>query len=62
MKGVSLSVTQCLATEKEKSVLSNIMYASAIGSIIYAMLNTQPDVALALSLTSHYQSNPGMSH
>jgi hypothetical protein len=62
MKGVSLSVTQCPATEKEKSVMSDIPYASAIGSIMYAMLSTRPDVALALSLTSRYQSNPGMNH
>jgi ATP-binding cassette subfamily B (MDR/TAP) protein 1 len=55
-------VTQSPATEKEKSVMSNILYASSIGSIMYAMLSTRPDVALALSMTIHYQSNPGMSH
>jgi hypothetical protein len=58
----SLSVTQCPATEKEKSEMANIPYASAIGSIMYAMLSTRPDVALALSLTSHFQSNPGVPH
>jgi hypothetical protein len=62
VKGTSLSVTQSPATEKEKSVMSSIPYASAIGSIMYDMLSTRPDVALALSLTSRYQSNPGMSH
>jgi hypothetical protein len=62
MKGVPLSVTQSPATEKEKSVMSDIPYASTIGSIMYAMLSTRPDVALALSLTIHYQSNLGMSH
>jgi hypothetical protein len=46
----------------EKSVMSSIPYASAIGSIMYDMLSTRPDVALALSLTSRYQSNLGMSH
>ena len=29
---------------------------------MYAMLSTRPDVALALSLTSRFQSNPGMDH
>jgi hypothetical protein len=62
MKGVSLSVTQCPSTEKEKSVMLDIPYASAIGSIMYAMISTRPDVALDLSLMSRYQSNPGMSH
>jgi hypothetical protein len=62
IKGVPLSVTQGPATEKEKSVMKNIPYASAIGSIMYVMLSTRPDVALALSLMSHYQSNSGMIH
>jgi hypothetical protein len=62
VKGVLLSVTQCPTTEKDKSVISNIPYASGMGSIMYAMLSTPPDVALALSLTSHFQSNPGVSH
>ena len=61
-KGKPLSLTQCPATVKEKEEMSNIPYASAIGSIMYAMLSTRPDVALALSLTSRFQSNPGMSH
>jgi hypothetical protein len=29
---------------------------------MYVVQSTRPDVALALSLTSHYQSNPGISH
>jgi hypothetical protein len=62
VKGISLSVTQGPATEKEKSVMSNIPYASVTGSIMYVMLSIRPDVALALILTSRYQSNPGMSH
>ena len=55
-------MTQCPATADDKEEMSNIPYASAIGSIMYAMLSTRPDVALALSLTSRFQSNPGMEH
>jgi hypothetical protein len=62
VKGMSLSVTQSPVTQKETSVMSNIPYASAIGSIMYAMLSTRPDVALVLSMMIHYQSNLGMSH
>jgi hypothetical protein len=39
-----------------------IPYASAIGSIMYAMLCTHPDVSYALSATSRYQSNYGEAH
>jgi hypothetical protein len=33
-----------------------------IGSIIYAMICTRPDVSYALSATSRYQSNYGEAH
>ena len=39
-----------------------IPYASAIGSIMYAMLCTRPDVCLAISLAGRYQSNPAVDH
>jgi hypothetical protein len=39
-----------------------ISYASAIGSIMYAMLCTRPDVSYALSAMSKYQSNYGDAH
>ena len=42
--------------------MSVIPYASAIGSIMYAMLCTRPDVCLAISLVGRYQSNPGVDH
>ena len=42
--------------------MSRIPYASTIGSIMYAMLCTRPDVAYALSMTSRFQSDPGESH
>ena len=42
--------------------MNNIPYASAIDSIMYAMLCTRPDVAHALSLTSRYLCDPGMEH
>ena len=60
--GTILSKTQCPKSADEKSRMSMIPYASAIGSIMYAMICTRPDVAYALSMTSRYQSNPGESH
>ncbi|PKI42003.1 hypothetical protein CRG98_037621 [Punica granatum] len=42
--------------------MSRIPYALAIGSIMYAMLCTRPDVSYALSMTSRYQSDPGERH
>ncbi|KAL4367776.1 hypothetical protein GQ457_05G023650 [Hibiscus cannabinus] len=42
--------------------MSQIPYASAIGSIIYVMICTRPYVSYALSMTSRYHANPGEGH
>ncbi|WJX29428.1 hypothetical protein P8452_18069 [Trifolium repens] len=60
--GLCLSKTQSPSSKKERERMNEIPYASAIGSIMYAMLCTRPDVSYALSATSRYQSDPGESH
>jgi len=57
-----LSKSQSPSTKVELERMNGIPYASAIGSIMYAMLCTRPDVSYALSMTSRYQQNPGDSH
>ncbi|KAL0394650.1 UNVERIFIED_CONTAM: Retrovirus-related Pol polyprotein from transposon TNT 1-94 [Sesamum latifolium] len=42
--------------------MSDIPYASAIGSIQYAVQCTRPDIAYALSVTSRYQACAGEAH
>ncbi|KAJ0765449.1 putative RNA-directed DNA polymerase [Helianthus annuus] len=61
-KGTILNVTQCPSSKDEQERMKGIPYASAIGSIMYAMICTRPDVSCALSMTSRYQQNPGNSH
>ncbi|KAI5419956.1 hypothetical protein KIW84_043940 [Lathyrus oleraceus] len=60
--GMCLSKTQSPSTKEERDRMNKIPYASAIGSIMYAMLYTRPDVSYALSATSRYQSDPGDAH
>src|SRR6266516_1778891 len=60
LQGVKLSQTQCPTTAEDREKMKVIPYASAIGSIMYAMLCTRPDVCLAISLAGRYQSNPGV--
>ena len=62
LQGVKLSQTQCRTTTKDREKMKVIPYASAIGSIMYAMLCTRPDVCLYISLAGRYQSNPGVDH
>ena len=60
--GITLSKEQCPKTQEERERMIKIPYASAIGSIMYAMLCTRPDVSYALSMTSRHQVDPGESH
>ena len=60
--GITLGKTQCPNTKDERERMSKIPYASAIGSIIYVILWTRPNVSYALSITSTYQSDPSESH
>ena len=61
-KGQTLSLDQCPKTDKEKERMSNVPYASAVGSLMYAMLCTRPDICFAVGLVSCYQSNLGPTH
>ena len=54
LQGVKLSKTQNPTTTEDRERMKVIPYASAIGSIKYAMLCTRPIVYLALSLAREY--------
>ncbi|GJT88672.1 retrotransposon protein, putative, ty1-copia subclass [Tanacetum coccineum] len=56
---LKLSKSQGASTPAEKQRMQNIPYASAIGSIMYAVRCTRPDVAFAQNMTSRFQQNPG---
>jgi hypothetical protein len=60
--GIHLSKTQCPSTTDERERMSRLPYASAIVSIMYAMICTLPDISYAHSVTSRYQSDPGEGH
>jgi len=49
-------------TELECGYMDKIPYALAIGSLMYAMVCTRPDIAHAVGVVSRYMSNPGKQH
>ncbi|KAL9148736.1 hypothetical protein ABFS82_12G062000 [Erythranthe guttata] len=57
-----LSKDQSPKTETEIDSMQNIPYSNAIGSVMYLMVSTRPDIAYAVSCLSRYMSNPGMPH
>jgi ATP-binding cassette subfamily B (MDR/TAP) protein 1 len=57
-----LSKDQSPKIELECRYMDNIPYASAIGSLMYVMVCTRPDIAHAVGAVSRYMSNPGKQH
>ena len=62
LQGIKLSKTQCRVTAEDRETMSVDSYASTIGSIMYAMLCTRPDVSLAISMADRFQSDLGVEH
>ncbi|GJU39789.1 hypothetical protein Tco_1192746 [Tanacetum coccineum] len=46
------------STPEEVKRMQNVPYASAVGSIMYAVRCTRPDVVFAQNITSRFQQNP----
>ena len=57
-----LSKKMCPTSEEGKAKMSKVPYASAIGSLMYAMVCTRPDIAYAVGVASRYLANPGKEH
>ena len=45
-------------TQEEEEDMSHVTYASAVGSLMYAMVCTRPDIAHAVGVLSRYMSKP----
>ena len=60
--GISLSKKKCPKTSQEEEDMRRILYASIVGSLMYAMLCTRLDICYAVGVVSRFQSNPGLEH
>ena len=60
--GVPLSDDQRPKTLEEENIMRQVPYASIVGSLMYAMLCTKPDIYYSVGMVSRYQSNAGLKH
>jgi hypothetical protein len=51
-KSLSLNCDMCPKTLEEKEKMSRVPYASVVGSLMYAMMCTRPDICYAVRLVS----------
>ena len=56
-KGLTLNLDQYLKTNQKKEKMRVIPYVSGVGSLMYIMLCTQPDICFAVGFVNRYQSN-----
>ena len=57
-----LSKKQSPTSEGEKEEMKNVPYSSVVGSLIYVMICTRPNIAYAISDVSRFLSNPRKEH
>ncbi|KAH9741648.1 hypothetical protein KPL70_002701 [Citrus sinensis] len=46
----------------ERKEMSRVSYASAVGSLMFAMICTRPDIAQTVGAVNRYMANPGGEH
>ncbi|OMO60028.1 Reverse transcriptase, RNA-dependent DNA polymerase [Corchorus capsularis] len=59
VEGIHLNSDMRPKTPEEKKRMEKVPYSSAIGSLLYAVMCTRPDICFAVGLLSRFQSNPG---
>ena len=57
-----LSKRLCPQIKVEEEKMVRIPYTSVVGSVMYAMVCSRPDIAHAVSLVSRYMSHTGKGH
>ena len=59
---LKLTKEMCPKTQEEEDKMSKVPYASAVGSLMYAMVCTRPNIAHAVGVVSRYMNHPGIEH
>jgi hypothetical protein len=52
----------CPKTQEEIKYMSRIPYSSLVGSLMYVMVFTRPDIAHAMGVVRRYMNNLGKEH
>jgi hypothetical protein len=52
----------CPETDEEKNKMSKVPYRSAVGTLLYLVTGTRPDIAVAVGAVSRFLENPGEEH
>lgn len=59
---VKLSSKMSPSSEEERMEMSRVLYASSVGSLMFTMICTRPDIAHVVGVVSRYMAEPGREH
>ena len=59
---LKLSKQMCPTTKEEKEGMAKVPYSLAVGSLMYVMVCTRPDIAHSVGVVSRFLENPGKEH
>lgn len=57
-----LSSQMCPKTQEDQDFMKNIPYTFIVGSLMYAMVSTCPDIAHVVGVVSRFMNNLGKPH
>nr|XP_033512267.1 secreted RxLR effector protein 161-like [Nicotiana tomentosiformis] len=57
-----LSDAMSLKNKAEREYMSRVPYANVVGSLMYAMVCTRPDISYAIGVVRRYMHDPGKEH
>ncbi|GJS37477.1 retrovirus-related pol polyprotein from transposon TNT 1-94 [Tanacetum coccineum] len=52
----------CPSNDRDVEIMSKVLYANVVCSLMYLMVCTRPDIVYAVSIVSRYLANPGKNH
>ena len=58
----NLSKAQVPTMKDEKALISEVLYASAVGNLMHTMVCTRSDIVQAVRVVSRYMRNPEKVH
>ena len=60
--GINSSKDQCPKTTEEKEYMKKVPYVLVVGSLMYVMLCTRPNICYSIGIVNRYQFNPSREH
>lgn len=60
--GVKLTLDMKPGNDEERDHMRNYPYRSLVGSIMYAMICTRPDISTAVGKLTQYLNDPSLDH